>query len=165
MSPQFRWTHRHKRQHLNSSELVMTEVASWDESHISSTAAAAKPAASAGTAPSPSSTGGGPSRPQLAVLSQQPQPHQGSRDDAMVGYFSQRQGNEMGDGNGYQKQRWAVGDDSVIEQVRCFHLFCYNLCMYSKLPRLLFQSLKFKEPFSQRFSPADLQESKYISGK
>ena len=76
----------------------MTEVA-WDDSRIAVAAAQG-------------SSGGGP-RPQLAALSQP----QRSRDDAMVGYFSQRQGNDMGDGNQYQK-RWAVGDDSVIDQVR-----------------------------------------------
>ncbi len=92
---------------LHSSTQNMTEVA-WDDSRI---------AAAQG-----SSAGGGP-KPQLAALSQP----QRSRDDAMVGYFSQRQGNDMGDGNQYQK-RWAVGDDSVIDQVcRVYFYKIFNL--------------------------------------
>ena len=40
-----------------------------------------------------------------------------SQDDAMVAYLFQRPSNEVGQ---YTTKRWAVGDDSVIEQV-CFY--------------------------------------------
>lgn len=44
--------------------------------------------------------------------------HSGNRsqDDATVGYFFQRPQTEL-ELNSYANKRWAVGDDSVIEQV------------------------------------------------
>lgn len=39
-----------------------------------------------------------------------------SQDDAMVGYFFQRPQTDVS--QQYSNKRWAVGDDSVIEQVR-----------------------------------------------
>nr|XP_054760632.1 pumilio homolog 2-like [Lytechinus pictus] len=43
---------------------------------------------------------------------------QRTRDDAQVGYFYQRPSNTMNESGGQFKQRWAVGDDSVLDQVR-----------------------------------------------
>lgn len=40
-----------------------------------------------------------------------------SKDDAGVSYFFQRP-QEQQDTGGYSNKKWAVGDDSVIEQVR-----------------------------------------------
>lgn len=43
---------------------------------------------------------------------------QRTRDDAQVGYFYQRPSNTMNESGGqFPKQRWAVGDDSVLDQV------------------------------------------------
>ena len=42
-----------------------------------------------------------------------------TQDDAMVGYFFQRPQIDMA--QQYNSKRWAVGDDSVIEQVRSLH--------------------------------------------
>ena len=58
-----------------------------------------------------------------------PQPHQHpvhagavrSQDDATVGYFFQRPQNETM--QQYNSKRWAVGDDSAIEQVHNFPHF------------------------------------------
>ncbi|XP_070533755.1 pumilio homolog 2-like isoform X3 [Ptychodera flava] len=59
-----------------------------------------------------------------STSNQQPQhglghhPHHRSQDDAMVGYFFQRQHSEGEAGiGGHYKQRWAAGDDSTIDQV------------------------------------------------
>ncbi len=41
-----------------------------------------------------------------------------SQDDAMVGYFFQRPQGQTDVAGQYNSKRWAVGDDSVIEQVR-----------------------------------------------
>lgn len=40
-----------------------------------------------------------------------------SQDDAMVGYFFQRPQSDA-ELNQYTSKRWALGDDSIIEQVR-----------------------------------------------
>jgi pumilio RNA-binding family len=73
----------------------MNEVA-WNESGVLQDMAAAAAAAAAG-------------RQLPAGVSR-------SQDDAMVGYFFQRPQTDVG--QQYNSKRWAVGDDSVIEQVR-----------------------------------------------
>ena len=40
-----------------------------------------------------------------------------SKDDAGVSYFFQRP-QEAGDSGNYANKKWAIGDDSVLEQVR-----------------------------------------------
>ncbi|KAI8497427.1 Pumilio 2 [Branchiostoma belcheri] len=46
-----------------------------------------------------------------------------SQDDAMVGYFFQRQPGELdGAGGGYRKPRWAIGDDGIGDQMRMAHM-------------------------------------------
>lgn len=46
-----------------------------------------------------------------------------SQDDATVGYFFQRPQTDAEMNSNYPGKRWAIGDDSVIEQVFCF---CWN---------------------------------------
>lgn len=45
-----------------------------------------------------------------------------SQDDAMVGYFFQRPQTDVA--QQYSHKRWAVGDDSVIEQVSLLFIDC-----------------------------------------
>ncbi|XP_071957759.1 pumilio homolog 1-like isoform X2 [Antedon mediterranea] len=77
----------------------MTEVA-WDDSRIGQQ--------------------GGPGGVQKGPRSQHPALQQGSRDDATIAYFHQRQPGEAVDPGQYEKQRWANADrdDSIIEQTR-----------------------------------------------
>ncbi|XP_033099414.1 pumilio homolog 1-like [Anneissia japonica] len=76
----------------------MTEVA-WDDSRIGQQ--------------------GGPGGVQKAPRSQHPALQQGSRDDATIGYFYQRQPSDTIDPGQYGKQRWPTDrDDSIIEQTR-----------------------------------------------
>lgn len=64
---------------------------------------------------------------EMAGIRQNQGPGSRSQDDAMVGYFFQRPQSDTELMGGYTNKRWAVGDDSVIEQVIsnsrniCFH--------------------------------------------
>ncbi len=53
-----------------------------------------------------------------------------SQDDAMVGYFFQRPQTDVA--QQYNAKRWAVGDDSVIEQVK---QRCHCLEVFVSRPR------------------------------
>ena len=48
-----------------------------------------------------------------------------SQDDAMVGYFFQRPQTDVA--QQYNSKRWAVGDDSVIEQVSTFIICSFHM--------------------------------------
>ena len=87
-----------------SSSAEMNESA-WDDSRIA--------AHQSSGGPRPQHQGG-------------PVPPQRARDDAAVGYFYQRPDNDMtpdGGGQSGSKQRWAVGDDMVIDQVKVNFFF------------------------------------------
>ncbi|XP_048249503.1 pumilio homolog 2-like isoform X2 [Haliotis rufescens] len=55
---------------------------------------------------------------EMAGIRQNQGPGSRSQDDAMVGYFFQRPQSDTELMGGYTNKRWAVGDDSVIEQAR-----------------------------------------------
>lgn len=62
-----------------------------------------------------------------------------SKDDAGVSYFFQRP-QEQQDTGGYSNKKWAVGDDSVIEQVK-IHLSSTSVeCVCCFLDRLDFST-------------------------
>jgi len=51
-----------------------------------------------------------------------------SKDDAGVSYFFQRP-QEHQDTGGYSNKKWAVGDDSVLEQVSIWGFRCHVTCI------------------------------------
>lgn len=55
-----------------------------------------------------------------------------SKDDAGVSYFFQRP-QETTDSGNYSNKRWAVGDDSAIEQVRNTCVFGCHVCIVKKI--------------------------------
>jgi len=72
---------------------------------------------------------GHPQQEMAGIVGRQPNANvSGSRsqDDATVGYFFQRPQSDT-ELNSYGHKRWAVGDDSVLEQVARVDI--YSLCL------------------------------------
>lgn len=71
--------------------------------------------------------------PEMAGIRQQNFSNR-SQDDATVGYFFQRPQTDA-EMNNYPGKRWAIGDDSVIEQVT-FHFINWHMTEYICLQKV-----------------------------
>lgn len=86
--------------------------------------------------------------PEMAGIRQQNFSNR-SQDDATVGYFFQRPQTDA-EMNNYPGKRWAIGDDSVIEQVT-FH--CINWHMTWEIIHLFTKKIDIHAIERNKFSP------------